>query len=315
MEADVLRLLSQFGRIGRSEDGKPIIKYRAIDPADRYVRCTCGKSDCWTEQLVPLREHMVLLFRTIVSCESEGQFGKNKQIDDAWPGVIYALQMAAGLDDVFADPSRVDDSEAGLWCDTAWDRDEEDREAASKYMAALIIFNFVWNAYEAAIEISAGTLFPRDKVPVRGRRLFQAEPESAANLIFFNISYGVAKSILLRLNTLTLGIKNIKDKYHLSGASAAAELVRVFRNYIAHGADNMPVDESHAACARFYSVTRLLLCLIQLLVFRRLENPTQLVPLSANDDRRRMRAGLLLLNLHRREALWQNLVVTRKRDD
>ncbi|PZW38958.1 hypothetical protein C8P66_13242 [Humitalea rosea] len=304
MDTDSLKILGHLGRIGYSEDGKPRLKYRAIDPADRYVHCSCGKPDCWTEQIVPLREHMVALFRAIVVCDFEGQFGIRGQAEETWPGVIYALQMAASVEDVFADPSHVDDSEAGLWCSAAWEHDEEDREAASKYAAALIIFNFVWNAYEAATEISAGTLFSVDKVPVRARQLFKAEPGLTSDVWAFDISYRVARHICSKLPALKESVDSIEKKYCLSGASAAAELGRVFRNYIAHGADKMPIGDSRAACSRFYSVTRMLLLLIQLLILRRIQDPAQPVPLSVNQDRGSQRAGLLLRNLHRHEALW-----------
>jgi hypothetical protein len=304
MDIEELKLLPGFGRIAYSEHGKPTLKYRAIDPADYYVHCGCGKADCWTQQLIPLREHMVALFRAIVVCGLEDQFDAFDRSEDPWPGVIYALQMAASLEDVFADPSYVDDSEAAFWCRPAWESDEEDREAASKYAAALIIFNFAWTAYEAAIETSASGLYPKDKVPVRARRLFQAEPALSAGIEVFDFSYRVAREICIRLPAIASSIEDIDRKYALSGGAAAAELGRIFRNYIVHGADPMPMGSSRAACARFYSITRLLLLLIQLLVLRRLKAPARPVPLSANQDRGSQHAGRLLQNLHRPEALW-----------
>jgi hypothetical protein len=305
MNADELRLLSGFGRIRYDDDGKPALKFRATDPANHYVRCGCGKSDCWTQQLVPIRDHIVALFRAILSCGFEEQFEDFNRSDDAWPGVTYALQMAASLDDVFVDPAYVDDSEAGLWCSSAWESDEDDREAGSKYVAALITFNFVWNAYEAAIEISAGRLFPKDKMPVRGRRLFQTEPQLAVGVVSFEPSYRVARHLCGRLSEIEGDISAIDKKYNLAGAAAAAELGRIFRNYIVHGSDRDAINGGRAACARFYSITRLLLLLIQLLVLRRLKEPTTPVPLSVNrSDSGNQPAGHLLHNLHRREALW-----------
>ena len=151
-------------------------------------------------------------------------------------------------------------------------------------MAALITFNFAWSAYEAAIEISAGGLFPKDKMPVRGRRLFQAEPQLAEGVLGFEPSYRFARRTLCgRLSEIQDDIENIERKYGLSGAPAAAELQEVFRNYIVNGADHNAIYGSGAACARFYSFTRLLLLLgIQLLIFRRLKEPTTAVPLSAH---------------------------------
>jgi hypothetical protein len=255
MDVEELKLLRGFGSIAYSETGKSTLKYRAIDPADRYVQCGCGKPDCWTQQLVPLRDHTVALFRAIVVCGLEEQFEAFIRSEDPWPGVIYALQMAASLEDVFADPSYVNDSEAAFWCRPAWESDEEDREAASKYAAALIIFNFAWTAYEAAIETSARGLYQKDKVPVRARRLFQAEPELSSGMENFDVSYRVARQICIRLPAITSSIEDIEKKHALSGAAAAAELGRIFRNYIVHGADPMPVGSSRAACARFYSIS------------------------------------------------------------
>lgn len=314
MNEDERALLYRYGRIGYSADRKPFIKYRAIDPADRYVKCGCGRSDCWTAQLVPLREHMTLLFRAIVSAGYSEQFFGFERADDPWPGVIYALQMAASIDDVFADPSHVDDSDAASWCNPAWEHDEEEQEAASKYAAALVTFNFAWSAYEAAIETSADGLFPKDKVPVRGRRLFQAEPQLGDSIPLLGVSYRVARQICIRLPGLKANIENVEAKYKLSGASAAAELGRIFRNYIVHGADPMPAHNSGAAYARFYSVTRLVLLLIQSLLLRRVKNTNQPIPLSVNQDRGFQRVGRLLQNLHRHEGFWieQDLMALRE---
>lgn len=109
--------------------------------------------------------------------------------------MIYGLQMAASLDDLFADPSYVSDDEAALRCGSAWARDEEDRRLASKYAAALIIFNFAWNAYEAAIEISAGDSLAKDKTPVRGRKLFQAEAKEASRIAALPVSFRGARHV------------------------------------------------------------------------------------------------------------------------
>ena len=76
------------------------------------------------------------------------------------------------------------------------------------------------------------------------------------------------------------------------------------------------VKRSRAACARFYSMTRLLLLLIQVLVFRRLKEPTTPVPLSVNQpDRGAQRAGRLLQHLHCHEALWVEQDLMRSDED
>jgi len=248
---------------------------------------------------------MAVLWRAIVACNYAEQFEESQRVYDAWPGVTDALQMAASIDDVFTDPAFVDDSDSWMFCETVGDRDREDRERASKYTAAMITFNFAWNAYEAAIEISAGTAFPRDKIPVRARRLFQAEPKLGNTVQWLPVSYRVARHICSGVPELKSGIEDAEKEYGLVGPAAAAELCRLFRNYVIHGRDDSPTVESNAPYRRFYSITRLLLLLVQLLVLRRVRDPVAAVPLSANwtaDET--TPAGLYLSNAHRRLELW-----------
>ncbi|RRN63488.1 hypothetical protein [Caulobacter sp. 602-1] len=254
--------------------------------------------------MLPLREHIAALFRAIASLGYYERFPQYERCDDPWPGVIYGLQMAASLDDLFADPSYVTGDEAGFWCDAAWQREEEDRELASKYAAALITFNFAWNAYEAAIEISAEGMFPKDKIPVRARRLFQAEQGEAAKIQAFEVSFRVARHICSHQCSLKNEIDSIGEKYGLSGAGAAAELVRIFRNYIVHGNDPLPAHDDWP-CFRFYAITRVMLLLTQYLVLRKVPNPEYSVFIYAmQEDHGSAPADLYMRNLHYSRSVW-----------
>lgn len=299
-----IRLLPGFSRITHSDDGKLKLKYTAIDQADRYVHCSCGERDCWTKELLPLREHMAALYRAINACGYAEQFQGCDRAEFPWPGVTDAIQMAASLDDVFTDPAYVDDSEAYMFCESVADFDKRQGEYAAKYTAAMIIFNFVWNAYEAAIEISAGTAFPKDKSPVRARRIFANETKLEQSVTAFAPSHGFARRLCSRVPELAPDIAAIASKYNLRGAAAAAELCRLFRNHIVHGRDVAPTTESYAPSQRFYAVIRLVLLLIQLLVMRRLLDRDGIVPLSIHGDGEATKAGTYLGNLHRREELW-----------
>jgi hypothetical protein len=298
------RLLRGFDRLTRSAEGVVSLKYTAIDPADRYVGCKCEQADCWTKELLPLRQHMAVLYRAINACGYAEQFEGYDRGDFAWPGVTDAIQMAASIDDVFTDPAYIDDSDAFLYCESVADFDAREREYAAKYTAAMIIFNFVWNAYEAAIEISAGNAFPKDKTPVRARRLFAEEVDLHQSIKAFERSLGVATHVCSRVPELAEDIAAITTKYKLSGAAAAAELCRIFRNYIVHGRDDLPTNEGHQATWRFYAIIRLLLLLVQLLVMRRLVDRQGIVPLSINGEGEATTAGAYLANLHRRQELW-----------
>lgn len=170
--------------------------YRATDPASKYVRCNCGREDCWTYHLLPLRAHIAALYRAIVSLGMARRFDNFSEHDDPWPGVIYALQMASGLEDLSSDPAYAQDDDARYYCESVADREDEDRELASKYTAALIMFNFAWTAYEAAIEISLDGLFTKDKLPVRARRVLQDECSEASRVASLDVSYEVARMVV-----------------------------------------------------------------------------------------------------------------------
>jgi hypothetical protein len=217
--------------------------------------------------------------------------------------------MAASIEDVFADPSYVDDSHAGLFCSGAWDRDEEDREQASKYVAAATIFNYVWLAYEGAIEQAAGSQFLKDKTPVRGRRLFQAEAAHLDALPLLAFHLRMARHFLKKSVELDAAITQSEMEHPLFGLAAAAELGRLFRNHVVHGRDPMPIDLGldPVPPARFYSMVKLLLLLIQALVLISLTDADTPVALSVVDDDATERAAWLISHLHLRDEEWRGL--------
>lgn len=305
MELDVLRRMPGFGRLKYGADGVVYLRFTAIDPAIQFLTCSCGKPDCQIQSLRGLREHISALFRAIVSCGHEEAFSDFDRSDDPWPGVVYALQMAASIEDIFADPSYVDDSDAASWCRPAWERDEEDRETASKYAAALITFNFVWAAYEAAIEASAGSLYSKDKIPVRGRKVLLSEQAIVDSMPSFPYIYRLARFCCLKAPKLQQTISEGEKKYGLAGAAAAAELGRLFRNYIVHGNDPPPQHAHNLEFFRFYAVSKMLLVLIQILLLRRINDRNARVRLSLNADKGCERAQWLFCNLHLREDRWR----------
>jgi hypothetical protein len=279
--------------------------YRSTDPANRYVRCGCARTDCWTYDLLPLRSHVAALFRALVALGAEERFGGYSRHDDPWPGVIYALQLAGGIEDVSTDPSYVNDDDSSFYCEPVADREDEERELASKYTAAFIMFNFAWSAYEAAIEISAAGEFPKDKLPVRARKILAIEADEASKITELDASYKFARIICGRVASLKSELGLIETKYRLAGPPAAAELVRIFRNYIVHGGDTLPVD-SVMPCYRLYAITRVVLLLVQFLVLRRVTQPAGSVLLSANlEELGREPAELVLRNLHYADRRWR----------
>jgi len=297
---DALRLGREIGQA----------TYRATDPANRYVRCGCGRTDCWTYDLLPLRAHVAALFRALVALGADERFADFSHHDDPWPGVIYALQLAGGLEDLSTAPAYANDDDSSFYCEPVADREDEEKELASKYTAAFIMFNFAWTAYEAAIEISAAGEFAKDKLPVRARKILQAEAGDASKMTGLDASYKLARKICGHVTSLESDLGLIETKYRLAGPPAAAELVRIFRNHIVHGGDTLPVD-SVMPCYRLYAITRIVLLLIQYLVLRRVTRPAEHVFLSANlEELGKEPADLVLQNLHYADRSWRTSVPT-----
>lgn len=300
----------EASRFGRDLDQE---RYRATDPAYRYVRCNCGRAECWMTGLLPLPHHFAALYQAIVALGFAERFSWINRQDDPWPGVTYALQMAGGIEDVICDPANVHDSEAAFYCETVADREDEDRELASKYAAALIIFNLAWTAYESAIEISARDETIKETLPVHARRLFQIEADQASQIKALDQSYRVARHICERRDPLKDEFARTISRHGLTGPAAAAEMIRIFRNYIVHGDDPLPA-ESVLPCYRFYAITRVILLLTQHLIWRRVTRPSRPVPLSVNKEEiGREPATLFLRNLHYADAQWRTMTPKRSR--
>ena len=306
LNLDKLPRLPGLDRLTYDENGHSKLRYTAIDPAVELFTCPCGKPECQIAPLRPLRDHIGLLLRAIVSAGQEELLPNYGRGDEPWPGVIYPLQMAASIEDVFADPSFTDDSQAGLMCNSAWDSDEEDREEASKYVAGLTIFNFIWMAFEAAIKETAESRYGRDKPAVRARKIFGDEAKSIDHIPSLTYLLRLARYFCLKTEPIVQEINSIEAKYDLKGAAAAAELGRIFRNYIVHGADPIPIYNMSGKWAfyRFYAVSRMLLVLIQCLALLRLKDGSMVIPLSPSLCREEERAHWFFSNLHLKDELW-----------
>lgn len=255
----------------RGEDGRETKRYTAIDPAQLSVVCTCGRKGCYRARLLPFREHVAELYRVILKVhEEEVGWGTTSP----WESVLYALRMAASIEDVEADTGYVEDPMVFALCEPTIDYERGQSEMASKYVAAASIFNFIWQAYEAAVsETAPGELIKlmKDKrFGERGRRLLEARPELTEKFP------GVSDLVKLALVQCRKGglmsnrCDDVEAKYGNSTLVAAAELARQFRNFLFHGGDEAPAHEdwgdtvtSRCRIYRFYSVSRLVLHLIQ----------------------------------------------------
>lgn len=209
------------------------------------------------------RSHAASLARAIYACQDAGALTDTES--NSWSSVLFPLEMACGIENVQADPTAAYDNDSWM-CGTAWDADERRREAASKYTAGLAIFNFVWAAYEAAIVARCANP-GREKIPVLGRTFFKSCPRREAEILGFYSYLELAKTCCRKEPSLWQEIDTSLKRYSLSGAAAAAELARIFRNHVFHGRDNYPWGDGgdHWSYFRFYGVSMLCMALTQML--------------------------------------------------
>lgn len=260
-----------FGRWMTNERGDLAKRFVAVEAADKAIACTCGKPDCHRARLLPFRDHVSELYR-VVRRLSEGQSLGCEPC--AWSSVLYGLRMAASIEDVDADTGYVEDPLVFALCEPSIDYEGAQSEMASKYVAAVSIFNFLWLAYEAAVTATAPgelrRLAREARCGERGRRLLEARPEMSA--LFRGVN-DLARLALLQCRKgglMPARCARVEEHYAGRGLVTAAELCREFRNFLYHGEDEAPHHEdwgdpvtSRCRIFRIYTVSRLVLYLIQ----------------------------------------------------
>lgn len=91
--------------------------------------------------LVPLRDHVIHLSAVAAEMAAVGE---------PWDGVAENLLYAASLRDVMAD---TDIHDTAPYCESAMDYESVHSALTEKFLAGVIIFNLVWNAYESGVEV------------------------------------------------------------------------------------------------------------------------------------------------------------------
>ncbi|WP_316162439.1 hypothetical protein [Bradyrhizobium sp. SZCCHNRI20481] len=277
-------------RLEWSDDDAPKLAYRAIDPATQFFECRCGKPDCALSRLRPFREHIKALYESLSDAIHLGRL-KSEQPEEGWEGVLFALQMAASIEDAFADTSYVTESPDDLYCPPPWDEALINSEIAAKYVAGLAIFNFIWSAYETTVKTVTPGSAGGERTAVRGRRLADGLRHIEADIPELSKLYRMAVYACRKGGHLDAKIDPIKDTYGLSGLAAAAELCRIYRNFIAHGDDVVPKEydwrknglgTGNFVVYRMYGVGRLLLMLIQAFAYHSLSDPDARMPVRSS---------------------------------
>lgn len=168
--------------------------------------------------LVSLRDHVIHLSAVAAEMAAVGE---------PWDGVAENLLYAASLRDVMAD---TDIHDTTPYCESAMDYESVHSALTEKFLAGVIIFNLVWNAYESAVEVV-------------GKAIGGKRPKGAlgSNLLLS------AKRRLPYLRDVTLRALELSDpcsngvrgflrfvrRHSIEGI--AGESLRQFRNSVIHG--------------------------------------------------------------------------------
>ncbi|MFC5865016.1 hypothetical protein ACFPT7_22095 [Acidicapsa dinghuensis] len=275
----------RYERQVRSAEGKHVTRYTAIDPADEAISCTCGKPECTRARLRPFRQHIAGLHELLSRLMSEEMAVSESS---GWFGVLYGLRMAASIEDVIADTGYVEDPLVFEFCEPTIDYENAQSEMASKYVAGATIFNFLWLAYESAVALAAPNelvgLLKGERLGERGRRLFEARPDLSDRFAGLKDLVRLAVYECRQGELLDKRLDRLKTRFSGHNFITAAEICREFRNFLFHGEDQVPDHEdwgsqivSRCRLYRFYTVSRLLLYLIQAIAWIELGEANDLI--------------------------------------
>jgi hypothetical protein len=142
----VARIVPGMSRLKWTCEGQARLAYTAIDPARQLFSCNCGKATCKIAGLTPFREHIKGLYNAIASTTELQYTAAQLDLEGEWQATMFSLQMAASIEDAFANTSfvEIDDTD---WMCSPYDDGILSSEIAAKYVAGLAIFNFLWAAY------------------------------------------------------------------------------------------------------------------------------------------------------------------------
>lgn len=271
-----------YGRNWRDRKGQLRRRYAATDPATFAFFCVCGKPECPSSRMLPFRDHIAALHELF--SRFSGEVAELDAYD--WQSVAFGLRMAASIDDVDADTGYVENPMVFALCEATVDYEAAQSEMASKYVAAMAIFNFLWAAYEAAVSVTLPEklkgLLKDGRLGERGRRLFEDAPELAERFNGLGLAINLADLYCIKGGLFDERITKARQRFPKRDFVFAAELCREFRNFVFHGEDEVPshpdwgdVNESVSRLRRFYAIGRLLLILIQALAWLSLPSDPQ----------------------------------------
>ena len=221
--------LLELGRLnyGALQDGRVVVKYRALDPIWRNKTTE-------SDGMIPLREHVKRLCTV-------AHYDLPRSAPIKLQTIAENLHVAASLDDLFTD---TDLAGSSIYCGRAAEFEEANSEVTAKYLGGIIVFNLVWIAYEAAVELAS--------TPAENK--MYAGKGARGRAVFLRI---MGDKCFPYLRQLVIAALNLCDSNAISHntdkmrelfaaratAAIGAEHLRCFRNSMTHGAIGKPVPE------------------------------------------------------------------------
>lgn len=214
---------------------------------------------------LPLPSHIRKLRRVLRAFSAEGHRVGAPYVE----GVAASLAIAGSLYDLKADTA-IDDSSIS-WCGSAMDYADAESLIAARYLAATIMFNFVWMALEEAISVATP---PFKGTPgARGRHVFAQGIETRLDL---DKCLKLTWSLTEASGDMSNDLDVLREIFPGSPREETAfELVRRIRNAFAHGDLKPPAPQDWGQGTttppspevdRFFAATRLALLLIAMLL-------------------------------------------------
>ena len=230
-----------LGRIDISPQNTVTVKYRAADPSDVHTAlinsAINSRGNYQSQLIIAVKDHAIKLYQIIRDLDNHCEFRNATESDYTWESVRNHLHMAASINDVYADTSSIDDSGSIGFCRPAWEFEEAHSEVVSKFIAAQIFFNFIWMAYECAIEIAGDGKSIKKKTGAKGRVILSESHLADNQIPYFKQTYLMGLRSCYDNTQLrnSKDIRNLLNSLHESSISQSAELVRIVRNRVSMG--------------------------------------------------------------------------------
>ncbi|WP_423605450.1 hypothetical protein [Sphingomonas sp. MS122] len=218
------------------------------------------------EGLIDLRLHATRL------CFVAGELGVRCG-DERWSAVSENLHLAASLHNLEADTDLTGNN---YMCRTAAEYDEALSTLSERHLAGIIVFNLCWSAYEGGVELASGLVRGHQPKGALGRDILRSRHGDA------HFPY-LRQCLFASMNFIQPGKFEMPETRAMIRdgklAAVAAELLRSFRNDVAHGSLPRPEPEDWGemskyrvdddpAILKFHHHVRLLLVLIQIMILQ-----------------------------------------------